>query len=316
MTKTFNHPVTDKRRLMLVGTALFFCYYLADCLLDSLLFGEESLAEQLFNPSLHEVAIRVLSGAFFFVLFVLFSSLLDQNRRLQTELATKSQELLAKNRELEAYNFALSHELNISLNRIIVAKELLRKKSVKCNDGICSGFLKQMYTSCQKLESQIDGMLNFSEANRLKIDRKKISIGNLAREITKEVAAYSEGEALDIQIDSKLETDCDPDLMHIALKNMIDNAVKFRAPDRHGEIEIGRENRAGLPIYFIRDNGLGFDPCDSERIFRPFERLDNSKHIPGNGVGLATASTIIERHGGKLWAEGSINNGATFFFTL
>ena len=303
-------------RLLLAGTILFAFYYIADCALDSLLFGEESFSEQLLNPSLHEVAIRTLSGTFLFIFFIIAVTLLNKNRTLQAEIQEQSQVILAKNKELAAYNFALSHELGTSVTGIIVTKDILKKKCAKCSDGVCGGLLDHMYTGCEKLSSQINGMLNFSEANRLSIARKPVSIDNIAREIAKEIAAYSEGEALDIQIDNKIETECDPDLIQIALKNLIDNAVKFRSPERHGEIEIGMVPQAVIPTYYIRDNGLGFDPADSDRLFRPFERLSNSRNIPGNGVGLATANTIIERHGGRLWAEGSINEGATFYFTL
>jgi len=316
MTNTTHENQNHNRRLMLIGAVLFVIYYVTDCTLDSLIFGEESISEQLFSPSLHEVAIRILSGAFLFAFYFIASILLNKNRHLQADLARKTQQLLVSNRELEAYNYALSHELGTSLTRIVVAKEIMKKKSTKCKASLCSGFLDHINTGCDKLSKQIDSMLLFSEANRSEIDRKPVSIHNMAREIAMEIAAYSKGEALDIQIDNKLETECDPQLVHIALKNLIDNAIKFRSPDRHGEIEIGMENKAGGPIYYIRDNGLGFDPADAERLFRPFERLPNSKHLPGTGVGLATASAIIERHGGKLWAEGAIDNGATFYFTL
>jgi len=316
MDSTTDHQENQYFRLFLIGSILFIIYYLADCALDSLIFGEESFYEQLFSPSAHEVAIRLLSGTFLFTLMGTSIILLKKNKLLQADIVKKSQELNARNQELEAYNFALSDELGTTLARVVVAKDILKKKSAKCTNSLCRGVLDQIHLGCDKLSKQIVSMLNFSEANRSKINRRHVSIDDIAREIAKEIAAYSEGEALDIQIDNKLETECDPQLMHIALKNLIENAVKFRSPDRHGEIEIGMETRAGIPIYYVRDNGLGFDPANAVQLFRPFERLSNTRHIPGNGIGLATASTIIKRHGGRLWAEGAIDIGATFYFTL
>lgn len=316
MKLSINHKENHTVSLLIIGTILFVFYYVADCALDSLFFGEESLAEQLFSPSPHEVSIRVLSGLFLFSFYIVAAYFFNKNRNLQDKLKIKSDELLANNKELEAYNFALSHELCSSLTRIITAKEILQKKSRKCTAPACRELLNHIDEGCLILSGQINGMLNFSEANRSRIERQVVSIDNIVRDIAKEVAANTDGEALDIQIDNNLETECDPQLMSIAIKNLLENAVKFRATNRPGEIQIGREYKRGVPIYYVRDNGIGFRQEEADRLFRPFEKNNHARLKPGSGVGLATTKTIIERHGGRIWAEGQPEKGATFYFTL
>jgi len=315
MTTTPAEKNVHHLHLPLVGVALFGFYYLADCALDSLLFGEETFNEQLFSPTVHEVAIRILSGLFLFALYVAASLLLNKNRGLQEELKKKSQELFTRNQELEAYNLALTNELGTSLNRVSVAKEVLNKRSGQCSDPICRDLIEQIGQGCKQLTHQIDSMLVYSEANRSRLKRRPVAIDNIAREIAKEVVANTKGDGLDIQIDNRLEVDCDPEMIYVALKNLIENAVKFRSPDRHGQIEIGSEVQSEVPVYYIRDNGLGLEQEDCERLFRPFEKLAHTSPATG-GVGLATTKTIIERHGGKIWAESCPAEGTTIYFTL
>jgi light-regulated signal transduction histidine kinase (bacteriophytochrome) len=317
MTKT---SFTDKEnhhiRLLVIGTVLFVVYYLTDCALDSLLFGEETFAEQLLSPSVHEVAIRVLSGAFLFFMYVAASLLLNKNKRLKEDLKKKTQELLTRTQELEAYNYALSNDLGASLTRVIVAKDILYKKCSQCSNGVCRGLVEQIAQSSDTLSDQIDGMLSYSEMNRTPLERRPVAIDNIAREIAKEIAANTTGESLDIQIDNRLEVDCDPELIYVALKNLIENAVSDHAPDHVRQVEIGAAMKNGTPVYYIRDNGRGLEQADCEQMFRPFEKPPEPLPKHCTGFGLATTKTIIERHGGKIWAESQPEKGTTVYFTL
>jgi len=307
---------SQNTRLLLTGTLLFVIYYVADCTLDSLVFGEGSITDNLLRPSLHEVAIRTLSGIFLFALYFISSHLLYKNQGLQENLLKQSREILANNREIDAYNYALSHELRTSVTHIMLAKELIMDSYGKNESNDEKTLFSHLQAGCNKLSEQIDNMLVFAETNRIELERKRVTIDDIVREIALELSVNTEKTALDFQIDNNLVTDCDPDLMRIALKNLIDNAVKFRCDNHHNEIHIGVQQRRGVPVYFIRDNGIGFDQDDAHRLLRPFEKASMEQAIPGNGVGLATANTIIERHGGRLWAESTPGAGATFYFTL
>ena len=297
--------------LLLTGTILFILYYLADCALDSLIFGEGTFTENLMNPTAHEVAIRTLSGIFLFTLYIVSSVLINKNRNLQMRLLVKTEEILEANRELDAYNAALSQELKSSITRIMLSKEKLKFDCFQCDSQRGKKFLEQLSEDCDTLSERMADVLKFSEINRAKLDRKRVAIDDLARGIARDISASTDGQPLNFHIDNNLETDCDPELMQIALKNLLDCSVRKSFPHQLNEIRIGMKKREGVPIYFIRTS-TSEQPAGPSA--SPGRAAPDS--TAQNVINIKTARTIIERHGGQLWAKDSAQKNPSFYFTL
>ena len=311
MPETIANNQRPDLKLLLIGSLLFMAYYLSDCLLDSLIFGEGTFKHNLFSPSAHEMAIRSLSGIFLFALYLVSVTLINKNKTLQRDLLTKSHEIIQSNRELDTYNHTLSHQLRNSLTRILLSKERLKFDCFQCSSLRGKGLLAQLSDDCDSLSVQINEMLEYSEVSHLKLERKRIVIDDITREIAKGLTGKSEAQVLDFQIDKNLEMDCDPKLMHLALRNLINCSVHNNSSHLHNAIRIGMKKRDGEPIYFIRTSRSiepGIMPQAEDRSDHP----EPSRHL----INIKTARSIIERHGGQLWARKVANDNPAFYFTL
>jgi signal transduction histidine kinase len=162
----------------------------------------------------------------------------------------------------------------------------------------------------------IDDMLQLSRITRAEMRRVRVDIAALAREVVTALQQECPDRKMEAAIASDMEVEGDPGLLKIALENLVGNSWKFTSKSPAAKIEIGVEQDAGRPVYFVRDNGAGFSMSHAEKLFRPFQRLHAEKEFPGTGVGLATVQRVIERHGGRVWAEGKPGRGACFRFTL
>jgi light-regulated signal transduction histidine kinase (bacteriophytochrome) len=159
-------------------------------------------------------------------------------------------------------------------------------------------------------------MLHLARVSREQLSRRPVDLSALAKEIVAELREQQPDRDLDIRIADRLVTDADPDLMRIALTNLLSNAVKFTGSQPAPKIDFASETRGEEIVYYVRDNGAGFDMAYADNIFRPFERLHSQDEFAGTGIGLATVHRAVLRHGGRIWAEASIGCGATFFFAL
>jgi light-regulated signal transduction histidine kinase (bacteriophytochrome) len=155
-----------------------------------------------------------------------------------------------------------------------------------------------------------------SRVTRVEMSRRHVDLSHLAREVVAELRRQEPERAIEIAIADGLETEVDARLMRIVLENLFGNAWKFTRRTAAPRIEFGVESGEAGPIYHVRDNGAGFDMRYAEKLFRPFQRLHGEAEFPGTGIGLATIHRVIERHGGRIWTEAAIDQGATFFFTL
>jgi light-regulated signal transduction histidine kinase (bacteriophytochrome) len=168
----------------------------------------------------------------------------------------------------------------------------------------------------QRMERIVDGLLTLARVARDEVHFTTVDLSALAHAIAGELQAGQPGRQAQFIIAPGLTINADPDLMHIALENLLRNAWKFTGRSPAVRIELGVMQRDRDDVYFVRDNGAGFDMNFANKLFRPFQRLHHMSEFEGTGVGLATVSRIIRRHGGQVWAEGATGNGATFFFTV
>jgi light-regulated signal transduction histidine kinase (bacteriophytochrome) len=174
--------------------------------------------------------------------------------------------------------------------------------------------LYRMSAAAKKMAQLIDDLLQLSRITRSDVERQRVDLAEIAHDVEAELR--SRGEQATVQIKPDMVVDADPRLLRAAMVNLLENAHKFSARRPEPRIEIGSEKRDGRFVYYVRDNGVGFDMAYIDKIFRPFERLHRDTEYPGTGIGLANVKRIIERHGGQLWAESEEGKGATFYFTL
>jgi DNA-binding response OmpR family regulator len=260
----------------------------------------------------------------------------DENRRIREELlhkeleATEARaarelaetraalvgELERKNKELEAFSYSVSHDLRAPLRSIDgYSKILLEDFGDTLNDE-AKGYLGNVCSSAKRMGDLIDGMLALSRVGRVEMDRSSVSLSELARAVAAELKTNDPQREVRVEIDDGVVVQADSRLMRIALDNLLGNAWKFTAKTPAARIEFRAERRDGAMVYFVRDNGSGFDMQYAGKLFNPFQRLHSDAEFSGTGVGLATVHRVIDRHGGRLWAEGERGRGATMYFTV
>lgn len=231
--------------------------------------------------------------------------LLDQDARLESI-----------NRVLEEFNYSVAHELCAPLRRIsgFTREILLRCASELDNDGL--DCLNQILESSQQMNELIDALMQISRLSHIDLQRGPVNLTTLVGEIADELCQSTPERAAVFAIQPQLIANGDAGLLRTALRKLIGNAWKYTSREAPAIIEFGAQERAEGRTFFVRDNGIGFDMSESSRLFHPFQRLHNRKEFSGNGIGLTTVKRIIDRHGGRVWAEGVREQGATFYFTL
>jgi PAS domain S-box-containing protein len=239
----------------------------------------------------------------------------EEIERLNADLKQRAAELEDANRELEAFNFAVAHDLRKPLTTIIGYCQILRDLCADRLDEACNTYLRETYEGTWRMNRLIDTLLDFSRVTRLEPHRKGIDLSALARRVAVELKAAESQRQVRFQIAEGIRATGDESLMQLVLENLFGNAWKYTGEQIEGFIEFG-EIKGEVPVYFVRDNGSGFSMADADRLFIPFQRLPGSNEVEGHGVGLATVERIIRRHGGRIWAEAEPGRGATFFFTL
>jgi two-component system sensor histidine kinase/response regulator len=237
-------------------------------------------------------------------------------RELADARAELVEDLEQKNRELETFSYTVSHDLRAPLRRIESFAKALSETQADRLDDEGRRYLSRIRTSSQEMAQLIDDVLYLSRVTRAELRRQEVDLSALARAIIERLREAEPDRKMDVRIRPGLTTVGDGQLLRIALDNLLENAWKFSAREPEARIEFGVTHLPGEPAYFIRDNGAGFDMSYAGRLFTPFQRLHLSSEFPGTGVGLATVQRIIYRHGGRIWAEGGVGQGATFHFTL
>jgi PAS domain S-box-containing protein len=235
---------------------------------------------------------------------------------LNRELAMRSTELEAINKELEAFAYSVSHDLRAPLRHIAGYTELLQKKTSSTLDEKCSHYFVMILDSAKRMGNLIDDLLAFSRIGRAETQKTLVSLTQLVREALTEVRDDTEGRNIAWKIGALPDFYGDRSMLRLVLVNLFSNALKFTRTRTQAEIEIGcTDGNTDDLVVFVRDNGVGFDMKYVNKLFGVFQRLHQSDAYEGTGIGLATVQRIIHRHGGKVWAEGVVDSGATFYFS-
>ncbi len=235
---------------------------------------------------------------------------------LERRVAERTHELQTANRELEAFSYSVSHDLRAPLRAINGFSRLLEEEYAASLDAKARNYLDRVRAGSLKMGELIDDLLELSRVSRHAMKREQADLSALAAEIAAELEAGEPDRRVDWSIAPGIVARCDIGLMRSALLNLLGNAWKYTSRREHARIEFGLEEQNGRNVYFIRDDGIGFDMRFATKLFGAFQRLHAPADFPGTGIGLATVARILHRHGGEVWAESAPGQGATFRFTL
>jgi len=242
--------------------------------------------------------------------------------QLETRVEERTAALRAANRELEAFSYTVAHDLRNPLSAISAISFLLAKYVGTSDDRNIKTVSDNLQATVSNMSTLIDNLLNFARASSTPVNSTSVDLSAIAREICVQLTASDPARHVDFAIQDVPAVSADPVLMRLVMSNLMENAWKYTSHHAHSRIEFGvdqrhsQENAHRQLAFFIRDDGAGFDPQQANQLFQPFQRLHAKSDFPGTGIGLATAQRILARHGGSIWAEGAVEQGATFHFTL
>lgn len=242
-----------------------------------------------------------------------------QSEHIQTlnlNLANRSAELEVINRELESFSYSVSHDLRAPLRAMDgFSRTLLNDYGDKLDER-GRDRLVRVRSAAQRMANLIDDLLNLSRVSRSELTREEVDLSELAQSICNELQQASAERQVNTLIAPNLQVHGDRRLLGIALTNLLNNAWKFTSQKSPAVIEVGCEQTDGEPVFFVRDNGAGFDMAYAGKLFGAFQRLHDTGEFPGTGIGLATVQRVIHKHGGRIWAQSAVDAGATFYFTI
>jgi signal transduction histidine kinase len=241
----------------------------------------------------------------------------DEIRKLNQELAKRAAELELTNKELESFTYSVSHDLRAPLRHMVGYSELLQRQASSLLDDKSQRFIRTILDSAKRMGNLIDDLLTFSRIGRAETQRAEVDLAELVKEVVAEIGQDTKGRDIVWKIGTLPICHGDRSMLRMVVVNLVSNAVKFTSIRSRSEIEIDcvdcQEN--GVEV-FVRDNGAGFDMKYVNKLFGVFQRLHLPEQFEGTGIGLATVQRIIHRHGGKVWGEGAVDQGATFYISL
>jgi signal transduction histidine kinase len=235
---------------------------------------------------------------------------------LEQRVRDRTAELAAVNQELESFAYSVSHDLRAPLRTIDGFSYLLSEQLDGALDAEQQEYLLRIRTATTRMGQLIDDLLKLAYLNQAPLERAQVNLTALAADIITTLRATTPERQVEVQIQAGLTAYADPGLLRVVLENLLGNAWKFTANCPAAHIALICSADGEVPVYSVRDNGAGFDPRLASKLFTAFQRLHAQRDFPGTGIGLATVQRIIHRHGGRIWAEGAVNEGATFYFTL
>ena len=238
------------------------------------------------------------------------------NAELEQHVLERTAELTAVNKELEAFTYSVSHDLRAPLRHLMSFAELLRKDAASGVSDKARRHLNFISESAERMGNLIDDLLAFSRSGRTDLLREPVSLDALVKDVIGGLDADTQRRRICWDIGPLPVVHADPALLRGVLANLINNALKFTRGRMEARVQIGCDHNDGEMVFFIRDNGVGFDMKYVDKLFGVFQRLHSLDQFEGNGIGLANVRRVISRHGGRTWAEGAVNAGATFYFSL
>ncbi len=263
-------------------------------------------------------SIAILVSVFVIIRTVNIEKKLNRfNTYLEKRVEERTSELLRLNKELETFSYAVSHDLQAPLRSMIGFTQAVREDCAAKLDAEAMDYLDRIYNAGINMSELIDALLKLSRHTQAKLNKQHRSISDLVKNITVEIQSCYPDKNIYFDIQENLKAWFDESMLRAALMNLLDNAVKFSRSKATPIIEFGSINsHHNTTIFYVRDNGIGFDMQYADRLFGAFQRLHPRAEYEGTGIGLATVARIIHRHQGEIWADSEVGKGATFYFTL
>jgi light-regulated signal transduction histidine kinase (bacteriophytochrome) len=241
---------------------------------------------------------------------------LRSRAELERQLLDRRRDLEAVTKELEAFSYSVSHDLRGPLRSVSGFGKLLAKDYEDRLDEAGKNFLAYVTDGTQRISLLVDALLSLSRVSRAPLVKSEVDLTALAQEIVAKHRRDNPSRQCEVKVADGLRAQADPALARILLENLLDNACKFTSRRAEAHIEFGSTAEAGHDIFYVKDDGAGFEMAYADKLFTPFQRQHRQDEFEGAGVGLAAAQRIVMRHGGRIWAEAVEGEGATFFFTL
>jgi PAS domain S-box-containing protein len=238
------------------------------------------------------------------------------NESLERRVQARTAELLEANKELESFSYSVSHDLRAPLRHITGFAQLLERRAGASLDATSREYMKTIAEAARQGGKMVDDLLNFSRMGRRELKKGRVALDALVAQVRDELAPEAEGRTVQWKVEPLPEVQADPSLLHLALKNLLSNSLKYTRPRPEAIVEVAARKEAGDIHVWVRDNGVGFEMQYVDKLFGVFQRLHTAEEFEGTGIGLANVRRIIARHGGRAWAEGKTGEGATFHFTL
>jgi light-regulated signal transduction histidine kinase (bacteriophytochrome) len=277
--------------------------------------GEEVIATRGGEPRVintKKIPILDSSGDPLYLLGI--SQDITEDKRVKAQLLAEKDKAEAANRELEAFSYSVAHDLRAPLRGVDGFAQALIEDYADKLDGAGVRYLDRIRGAAQRMAALIDDLLNLSRVTRADFKREPVDLTRVAKAALANLTRFEPARVVDVTIADNMQATCDARLLAILFDNLLGNAWKFTTKTAEPRIEVGVQHDSGERVYFVRDNGVGFDPAYRDKLFGVFQRLHSD--FPGTGIGLATVLRIVERHGGRVWADGAVGKGATFYFTL
>lgn len=312
------HQLTDKSmfQLSVVAVVLSAWYGGLGPGLVSALLSSLGTAFFLLDPQYSFTVGSIADGlqlAVFMLVSVLMSVLSETRHRAELALRERTAELEVANNELEAFSYTVSHDLRSPL-RLIDNHARVSLESVMLPPPVAQA-LQLIRRTAQQTDELVNGLLDFSRLGRQPLHKHPIDVANLVDAVLEDLGVDQTGRSVKVSLGSFPACEADPTLLKVVFTNLLHNALKFTRTREEARIEVGCLT-AGEPIYYVKDNGIGFDMQYARQLFGMFQRLHQQDVFEGTGVGLAIVQRIVRRHGGRIWAEAQKDLGATFYFTL
>jgi signal transduction histidine kinase len=244
----------------------------------------------------------------------------DEVRRMNAELerrvAERTRQLESMNRELESFAYAVSHDLRAPLRSLSGFSQILLETAPEGLDEKSQHYLQRIQDASKRMSSLIEDLLGLSRIGRSELVARTVSLTQICADACAALREREPARDVQFEVQADMSVDADARLLRIAMDNLLGNAWKYTGPVAQARITVGLQAGPEGPVYFVRDNGVGFDMAYADKLFTPFQRLHAPSQFPGSGVGLVIAQRIVARHGGRMWAEAAPDQGATFYFTL